>query len=106
MPTVLSPCKVLLHIAFTLMVAHTRWRRLPQKFFLESLPASSIKKVEVITHPDNRFGADSQRYILNIVLKQPMLEGYVVNLSAGGNTQPTANGSLMGMIKKTRLMPQ
>lgn len=73
------------------------------KVFLESLPASSIKKVEVITHPDNRFGADSQRYILNIVLKQPMLEGYVVNLSAGGNTQPTANGSLMGMIKKNKV---
>ena len=73
------------------------------KVFLESLPASSIKKVEVITHPDNRFGADSQRYILNIVLKQPMLEGYVVNLSAEGNTQPTANGSLMGMIKKNKV---
>ena len=73
------------------------------KVFLESLSASSIKKVEVITHPDNRFGADSQRYILNIVLKQPMLEGYVVNLSAEGNTQPTANGSLMGMIKKNKV---
>lgn len=72
------------------------------KVFLESLPASSIAKVEVITHPDNRFGADSQRYILNIVLKQPLLEGYVLNLGAGGNTQPSANGSVMGMIKKNK----
>lgn len=73
------------------------------KIFLESLPASSIAKVEVITHPDNRFGADSQRYILNIVLKQPLLEGYVLNLGAGGNTQPAANGSVMGMIKKNKI---
>lgn len=73
------------------------------KIFLESLPASSIAKVEVITHPDNRFGADSQRYILNIVLKQPLLEGYVLNLGAGGNTQPAANGSIMGMVKKNKI---
>ena len=73
------------------------------KIFLESLPASSIAKVEVITHPDNRFGADSQRYILNIVLKEPLLEGYVLNLSAGGNTQPAANGSVMGMIKNNKI---
>lgn len=73
------------------------------KVFLESLPASSIAKVEVITHPDNRFGADSQRYILNIVLKQPVPEGYVVNLGAGGNTQPAADGSLMGMLKKNKV---
>lgn len=73
------------------------------KVFLESLPASSIAKVEVITHPDNRFGADSQRYILNIVLKQPLLEGYVLNLGAGGNTQPAANGSIMGMVKKNKI---
>lgn len=73
------------------------------KVFLESLPASSIAKVEVITHPDNRFGADSQRYILNIILKQPVLEGYVLNLGAGGNTQPAVNGSIMGMIKKNKI---
>lgn len=73
------------------------------KAFLESLPASAIAKVEVITHPDDRFGADSQRYILNIVLKQPLLEGYVLNIGAGGNTQPSANGSAMGMIKKHKI---
>lgn len=73
------------------------------KVFLESLPASSIAKVEVITRADNKYGADSDRYILNIVLKQPVLNGYVVNLSGGGNTQPTANGSVMGMIKKNKV---
>lgn len=73
------------------------------KIFLESLPASSIAKVEVITHPDNRFGADSKRYILNIVLKHRVVDGYVLNLGAGGNTQPVANSSVTGMIKKSKV---
>ena len=73
------------------------------KIFLESLPASSISKVEVITHPDNKSGTDTQRYILNIVLKDPALEGYVFNIDGGGTTQPTANGSVMGMIKKYKV---
>ncbi len=73
------------------------------KAFLESLPASSIAKVEVITHPDNKFGVNSDKFILNIVLKSPRLDGYVVNLSGMGCTQPTANGSVMGMIKKNKV---
>lgn len=70
------------------------------KAFLQSLPASSIAKVEVITNPRNKFGADAQQYILNIVFKQPTLDGYTVNLGGGGNTQPSANGSFLSMVKK------
>lgn len=73
------------------------------RIFLESLPASSIAKVEVMTHPDNKFGADSQRYILNIVLKQPILDGYVFNIAGSGSTQPTANGSMMGIVRKNKI---
>lgn len=73
------------------------------KIFLETLPASSIKKVEVITRPDNKYRPDTGRYILNIVLKKPMVEGYVANISGSGSTQPSANGTLMGMIKKRNI---
>jgi hypothetical protein len=73
------------------------------KAFLESLPASSIAKVEVITKPDNKQSADANRYIINIVLKSPMLDGYTVNLSGSGNTQPAAKGSAMGMVKKRKV---
>lgn len=73
------------------------------KIFLESLPASSIKKVEVITHEENKFGADTKGYVINIVLKNPILEGYVLNLNGGGNTQPSANGSITGMFKKNKI---
>ncbi|MDO4180722.1 MAG: outer membrane beta-barrel family protein [Bacteroidales bacterium] len=73
------------------------------KAFLETLPASAISKVEVITNPTHRFGPSASRYIINIVLKNPLVEGYTVNLSAGGNTQPCANGSLLGMIHKNKV---
>jgi outer membrane receptor protein involved in Fe transport len=70
------------------------------KAFLESLPASSIAKVEVITKPDNNVGADANRYIINIVLKSPVLDGYTVNLSGSGNTQPAATASALATIKR------
>ncbi len=70
------------------------------KAFLESLPASSIAKIEVITNPDNKKSADANRYIINIVLKSPVLDGYTINISGSGNTQPAAKGSALGIIKK------
>lgn len=73
------------------------------KVFLETLPASAISKVEVITNPIHKFGPSAGRYIINIVLRNPLVEGYMVNLSAGGNTQPNANGSLAGMIRKNKV---
>ena len=70
------------------------------KAFLETLPASEIAKVEVITNPTSKIGPSAQRYIINIVTKKELVDGYVMNLGAGGNTQPKANGSLLGMLKK------
>ena len=70
------------------------------KVFLETLPASEISTVEVITNPTSQMGPSVQRYIINIVTKKELIDGYVMNLGAGGNTQPKANGSLLGMLKK------
>ena len=70
------------------------------KAFLETLPASEIAKVEVITNPTSKMGPSAQRYIINIVTKKDVVDGFVMNLGAGGNTQPKANGSLLGMLKK------
>lgn len=70
------------------------------KAFLETLPASEIAKVEVITNPTSKMGPSAQRYIINIVTKKDMVDGYVMNLGAGGNTQPKVNASLLGMLKK------
>lgn len=70
------------------------------KAFLETLPASEISKVEVITTPTNMMGPSVKRYIINIITKRELVDGYVVNLGNGANTQPTANGYLLGMLKK------
>ena len=44
--------------------------------FLESLPASAVERVELITNPSARFDPDGTAGILNIVLKKNRLEGF------------------------------
>lgn len=73
------------------------------KAFLETLPASSVSKVEVITNPTSKYGPDAGRYVINIVLKTPSVDGYAVNLGGGGNSQPHADGSLLGMVRKGKV---
>lgn len=73
------------------------------KEFLQSLPAASIARIEIITNPDNTYGADVKGYILNIITKKPFLEGYAVNLDAQGNTQPSADGTITGMFKNRKI---
>ncbi|MEC8368305.1 MAG: carboxypeptidase regulatory-like domain-containing protein, partial [Bacteroidota bacterium] len=43
--------------------------------FLESLPASAVERVELITNPSARFDPDGTAGILNIALKKNKLEG-------------------------------
>jgi hypothetical protein len=68
--------------------------------YLESIPASNIQKVEIITNPTAQYGPDVNTRIINIVLKDPIVDGYRGVVKAGGTTQPTANADLSGMIKK------
>ena len=44
--------------------------------FLESLPASAVDRVELITNPGARFDPDGTAGILNIILKKNRLEGF------------------------------
>lgn len=73
------------------------------KAFLESLPGSSIARVELITNPTAKYGPGTGRYVINIILKHPLVDGYTVNLAGGGGTQPTAHGSLLAMARKNRV---
>lgn len=72
------------------------------KAFLESLPASTIARVEVITNPGTKYNVAPGTYIINIVLKAPLVEGYAGNVAAGGSTQPTAQGSALAMVHKRK----
>ncbi len=56
---------------------------------LNSIPASSVESIEVITNPSAKYDPDGMSGIINIVLKKNKLKGITagVNLSAGtGNT--------------------
>lgn len=51
------------------------------KDVLKAMPASSIKKVEVITNPGAKYDAEGVGGIINIVTSGASFEGYNVNLS-------------------------
>jgi len=63
------------------------------KTVLKSMPASTIKKIEVITDPGAKYDAEGTGGILNIVTTgKQTLEGYTANLSAwGGNSNVGAS---------------
>lgn len=67
---------------------------------LESLPASRIKTVKVITEHDPIYGNSHGQYIIDIITERKALDGLYANLTLHGNTQPTTNDGLMVMARK------
>lgn len=70
---------------------------------LQSIPASKIKRIEVITEADSRFMNMDGTPIVNIVTAKKSLEGIYTNIYGGGNTQPQANGGLSVMATKGKV---
>ena len=60
---------------------------------LQSIPASQIKSIEVITSPGAKYDAEGTGGIINIVLKENRLSGINGNLSLTGGSR-LENGSL------------
>lgn len=58
---------------------------------LSQLPADAIERVEVITSPSARYGADGTAGILNIILKQKEILGFNGSLTLNAGT-PTSTG--------------
>ena len=69
---------------------------------LQSIPASSIETVEVITNPSSKYDAEGQSGIINIVLKKNRKVGFNGNvaLTAGNRDNYNANTSLSYQDKK------
>ena len=71
------------------------------KSVLQSIPVTTVKKIEVIDRINARFGGDVGDAIINIVTNQQLFDNYALTLNAGANTQPRANAglNLMGTYK-------
>lgn len=71
------------------------------KSVLQSIPVTTVKKIEVIDRINARYGGDVGDAIINIVTNQQLFDNYALTLNGEANTQPRANAglNLMGTYK-------
>jgi len=67
---------------------------------LQSLPASSIESVEVITNPSAKYDAQGNTGIINIVTKKSNTLGFNGNITLGAGTGDKYNGALGLNLRK------
>ena len=72
------------------------------KDVLKSLPANTVKSIEVITEPGAKYDADGIGGIVNIITNTRHLEGYNVSLSANVSNRH-AQGSAYGTVQVGKL---
>ena len=73
------------------------------KDVLKSMPASTIKKVEVITQPGAKYDAEGVGGIINIVTNGAVLEGYNVSLAGAYTNNNGYQAHGYGTVKVGRL---
>ena len=59
---------------------------------LKSMPASSIKRIEVITNPGPKYDAEGVGGILNIITHSKSIEGYTATFNANASNQGLGGG--------------
>ncbi len=71
------------------------------KSVLQSIPVTTVKKIEIIDCINARYGGDVGDAIINIVTNQQLFDNYALTLNGEANTQPRANAglNLMGTHK-------
>ena len=63
------------------------------KSVIESMPAGSVKKIEVITNPSTKYEAEGVGGIINIITDRKVAGGYNGNVNISGSTQYFLNGN-------------
>lgn len=69
------------------------------KDVLKSLPANTIKDIEVITNPSSKYDAEGVAGIINIITNKKTLRGYSGSLSTGLDSRGSMNGSAYMAVK-------
>ncbi|MDP4183902.1 MAG: TonB-dependent receptor [Bacteroidota bacterium] len=69
------------------------------KQVLKSMPASSIKNIEVITNPSSKYDAEGVGGIINIITTKKTIQGYTGSVNAGTSTTNSYNGGLYASAK-------
>lgn len=63
------------------------------KTVIESMPAGSVKKIEVITNPSTKYEAEGVGGIINIITNRKVAGGYNGNVNLSGSNQYFLNGN-------------
>lgn len=69
---------------------------------LQSLPASSVEQIEVITNPSAKYDATGMTGIINIITKREKKFGFNGNVNLGAGTRDKYNGSLSLNLKNEK----
>ncbi len=69
------------------------------KEVLKSMPASSIKDIQIITNPSSKYDAEGIGGIINIVTNKKKLQGYNGSVNAGVSSDKRVNGGLYTAAK-------
>ncbi len=73
------------------------------KDVLRSLPANSIKDIEVITNPSSKYDAEGTGGILNIITNKKQMDGFMGRINAGFDTRGGYNGGIYVTSKIKKL---
>jgi len=69
------------------------------KDVLRSLPASTIRDIEVITNPSSKYDAEGTAGIINIITTKKQLDGFMGNVNAGADSRGGYSGGLYATSK-------